>query len=335
LKVKNIKSKINIANINSNAFILLLISAPLSKVAGVLSPSVGLLFEPYLLIWLGILLFVNLIRLNPKDVLDSFAKPTNIVIMTFFKLLILPLGVYAITYFIYPKLALSATLLSGVSTAFGAPFAVNFIGRAKLSTMVGVIVVSSIAAPFTLPTIAYFLFKEKISIPIFDMIFLLAMALLIPLFVGWYTRKKAERLAKTINENSLSISLILIVLINLSVFANFSSYFFMNSLFVIELVLATFLLFGLYGFAGYYYHYSYYFFALITGRRRRRENSNNNNKGAEKEDKITGLLAMTYISNILVVVLAHQFFDIKTEALAAFYQIPYYGGLLLLKKLLV
>jgi bile acid:Na+ symporter, BASS family len=202
--------------------------------------------------------------------------------------------------------------------------------------MVGVIVVSSIAAPFTLPTIAYFLFKEKISIPLFDMIFLLAMALLIPLFVGWYTRKKADRLAKTINENSLSISLVLIVLINLAVFANFSSYFFMNSLFVIELVIATFLLFGLYGLVGYYYHYSYYFFALITGRRRkrRRENSNNN-KGEEKEEKITGLLAMTYISNILVVVLAHQFFDIKTEALAAFYQIPYYGGLLLLKKLLV
>ena len=79
----------------------------------------------------------------------------------------------------------------------------------------------------------------------------------------------------------------------------------MNSLFVIELVLATFLLFGLYGLAGYYCHYPYYFFAAITGRRKR-ENSNNN-KRAEKEDKITGLLAMTYISNILVVLLAHQF----------------------------
>ena len=80
-----------------------------------------------------------------------------------------------------------------------------------------------------------------------------------------------------------------------------------------------------------------FFFGLIRGggRRRKRVNNNKNNKGAEKEDKITGLLAMTYISNILVVVLAHQFFDIKTEALAAFYQIPYYGGLLLLKKLLV
>ena len=52
-------------------------------VAGVLFPSTGLVFEPYLLIWLGLLLFVNLIRLNPKDILDSFAKPTNIVVMTF------------------------------------------------------------------------------------------------------------------------------------------------------------------------------------------------------------------------------------------------------------
>ena len=91
------------------------------------------------------------------------------------------------------------------------------------------------------------------------MIFLLAMALLIPVFVGWYTRKKAQRVAKIINENSLLISLVLIVLNNLSVFANFSSYFFMNSLFVIELVIATFLLFGLYGIAGYYCHYSHYF----------------------------------------------------------------------------
>jgi bile acid:Na+ symporter, BASS family len=299
-------------------------------VAGVLSPSTGLIFEPFLLIWLGLLLFVNLIRLNPKEILDSFAKPTNILVMTFIKLIILPLGVYAITYFIYPKLALSATLLSGVSTAFGAPFVVNFIGRAKLPTMVGVIVVSSIAAPFTLPAITYFLFSEEISIPLFDMIFLLTMALLIPLVVGCYTGKKANRLVKAINENSLSISLILIVLINLSVFASFSGYFFKGSLFVTELVLASLLLFGLYALVGYYYHYSYCFFALVTGKRRKEDS----NKCAEKEDKITGLLAMTYISNILVVVTAHQFFDITTEALAAFYQIPYYGGLLLFKRLL-
>jgi len=62
------------------------------------------------------------------------------------------------------------------------------------------------------------------------------------------------------------------------------------------------------------------------------ENSNNNKRAKKIK---TGLSAMTYISNILVVLLARQFFDIKTEDLAAFYQIPYYGGLLLLRKLRV
>jgi bile acid:Na+ symporter, BASS family len=301
-------------------------------IAGVLFPSAGVVFEPYLLIWLGLILFVNLIKLNPKDLLIVFAKPTNIVIMSFLKLLILPLALYAITYFIYPKLTLPATLLSGISTSVGAPFAVNFVGRANLSTMVGVIVVTSIAAPFTLPTIVYFLFKEQISIPIFNMMFLLAMALFIPLFAGWLTRKKAYRLANAVDEKSLLLSLILIVLINFSVFAKFSTYFFINWVFVIELVIAVFLLFGVYGLAGYYFYY--YFASIGTRIRKGEEQDNSNNKGKEKADRITGLLAMTYISNVLVVVLAHQFFDIKTEALAAFYQIPYYVGLLFLKRLL-
>lgn len=66
------------------------------------------------------------------------------------------------------------------------------------------------------------------------------------------------------------------------------------------------------------------------------KNSENNKREQENKGKITRLLAMTiYISSIVVVVLAHQFFDIHTEeALAAFYQIPYYSGLFLIKRLL-
>jgi bile acid:Na+ symporter, BASS family len=311
-------------------------------IAGVLFPSVGLVFEPYLLVVLGLLLFVNLIRLNPKDLLITFVKPKNIIVLSVLKLLILPLVIYAITSLLYPKMTLSVTLLSGISTALGAPFAVNFLGRrANLSTIVGVIVVTSLAVPFTLPALVYFLFKEQISIPIFHMMFLLAMSLFIPLFAGWITRRKAYRLAQIVDEKSLPFSLILIVLINFPIFAEFSSYFLTEPVFVIQLVVVVFLLFAVYGLAGYYYRcYYYYSITLIIteikGRREINDDNNNNNNGREenKQDRITGLLAMTYISNILVVVLAHQFFDIQTEALAAFYQLPYYGGLFLLKKLI-
>jgi BASS family bile acid:Na+ symporter len=144
-----------------------------------------------------------------------------------------------------------------------------------------------------------------------------------------------------VDEKSLPFSLILIVLINFPIFAEFSNYFLTNPVFVIQLVVVVFLLFAVYGLTGYYYDcYYYYSITLITrGIKVRREinddNTHNNSEREEnKEVRITGLLAMTYISNVLVVVLAHQFFDIQTEALAAFYQLPYYGGLFLLKKLI-
>jgi bile acid:Na+ symporter, BASS family len=49
------------------------------------------------------------------------------------------------------------------------------------------------------------------------------------------------------------------------------------------------------------------------------------------ETRINGIIAMTYINNILVFVVAERFFDIETAALAAFYNIPYYAGLLILR----
>jgi BASS family bile acid:Na+ symporter len=42
---------------------------------------------------------------------------------------------------------------------------------------------------------------------------------------------------------------------------------------------------------------------------------------------------MSYVNNILVTVFAQQFFGSQVAALAAFYNIPYYMGIVLLKVL--
>ncbi len=44
------------------------------------------------------------------------------------------------------------------------------------------------------------------------------------------------------------------------------------------------------------------------------------------------MISMIYINNILIVVFAQQFFGTEVAALAAFFNIPYYVGILLLKK---
>ena len=60
--------------------------------AGVLLPATGLLVEPYILVWLGALLFLNLIRLDAPDLLATFTKPRRVAVLSAVKLFALPLG---------------------------------------------------------------------------------------------------------------------------------------------------------------------------------------------------------------------------------------------------
>ena len=292
---------------------LVLLSAMVSIVTGVLFPTTGMSLEPYLLVWLGGLLYVNLINLHPRHLVSTFRKPKALMVFTIGKLILLPCMVYVTTSLVYPKLALSATLLSGISTGLGAPFAINFIGVGGIGTIAALVTISSLVVPVTLPFILYVFFEDtgEFVIPIYDISFLLVIALFIPLSLGWSTRKYVPRVSKFVAGNSLFLSVIFIILINFSMFARFSQYFFIDQSLVLTSLISASLLFVLYLLVG-------YLLALSI-------------KGQLIATRINGIIAMTYINNILVFVVAERFFDIETAALAALYNIPYYVGLLVLR----
>jgi bile acid:Na+ symporter, BASS family len=292
---------------------LVLLSAMASIVTGVLFPTTGMSLEPYLLVWLGGLLYINLINLHPRHLVSTFRKPKALMVFTIGKLILLPCIVYVITSLVYPKLALPATLLSGISTGLGAPFAINFIGAGGIGTIAALVTISSLVVPVTLPFILYVFFKDtgEFVIPIYDISFLLVIALFIPLSLGWSTRKYVPRVSKFVAGNSLFLSVIFIILINFSMFARFSQYFFIDQSLVLTSLISASLLFVLYLLVG-------YLLALSI-------------KGQLIATRINGIVAMTYINNILVFVVAERFFNIETAALAALYNIPYYVGLLILR----
>jgi bile acid:Na+ symporter, BASS family len=292
---------------------LVLLSVMVSIVTGVLFPTTGMSLEPYLLVWLGGLLYVNLINLHPRHLVSTLRKPKALMVFTIGKLILLPCIVYVITSLVYPKLALSATLLSGISTGLGAPFAINFIGAGGIGTIAALVTISSLVVPVTLPFILYVFFEDtgEFVIPIYDISFLLVIALFIPLSLGWSTRKYVPRVSKFVAGNSLFLSVIFIILINFSMFARFSQYFFIDQSLVLTSLISASLLFVLYLLVG-------YLLALSI-------------KGQLIATRINGIIAMTYINNILVFVVAERFFDIETAALAALYNIPYYVGLLILR----
>jgi len=78
---------------------LVLIAAIAGSVtAGVILPATGRLIEPYILVWLGALLFLNLLRLNSSDLVAVFKKPRQIAVLSIIKIVALPAGMYALVY---------------------------------------------------------------------------------------------------------------------------------------------------------------------------------------------------------------------------------------------
>jgi bile acid:Na+ symporter, BASS family len=280
-----------------------------SMSAGVLLPAVGLLIEPYILVWLGALLFLNLLRLNTSELIAIFKKPTQLVVLSAIKLVALPAGMYALAYAVYEPFALPVLLLSGISTGLGAPFIVNLIGG-RLPIVVGMIIVSSLAVPFVLPSIVYALVGSQFDIPVLHMMFLLSIALFTPLAAGWLTKKYFPAASKFADKNSFPLSLIFIVLINYGMFAKFAGYFYSEQTFLLQTMATAFLCYAAYCLVGY---------AGATG---------------SFQEKRAGLITMSYVNNVLVAVFAFQFFGSQVAALAALYNIPYYIGIVVIKKII-
>ncbi|HZB80069.1 MAG TPA: arsenic resistance protein, partial [Nitrososphaera sp.] len=270
-----------------------------SMAAGIMLPAAGRLIEPYTLLWLGALLFLNLLRLNTSDLVAVFKTPRQLVVLSIIKLVLLPVGMYTLAYVIYEPFALPILLLSGISTGLGAPFVVNLIGG-KLSLVIGMIIITSIAVPFVLPPIVYAFAHTQFEVSLPYMIFLLSIALFTPLAAGWLTKKFFPVGSRFADKNSFPLSLLFIVLINWGMFAKFAGLFYSEQTFLLQTITTAFLCYATYCLVGYV--------GMIGN--------------SSLQEKRAGLIATSYVNNVLVAVFAFQFFGSHVAALAALYNIP-------------
>lgn len=291
-----------------NEDVALIVAIVGSMSAGILLPAAGRLIEPYTLLWLGALLFLNLLRLNSSDLIEVFKTPRQLVVLSIIKLVVLPVGMYALAYVVYEPFALPILLLSGISTGLGAPFVVNVIGG-QLPLVIGMIIITSIAVPFVLPSIVYTFAHTQFEIPLLYMIFLLSIALFTPLAAGWLTKKFFPAGSRFADKNSFPLSLLFIVLINWGMFAKFADFFYSEQTFLLQTITTAFLCYAAYCLVGYV-----------------------GTVGNSRQEKRAGLIAMSYVNNVLVAVFAFQFFGSYVAALAALYNIPYYIGIIVIKK---
>lgn len=291
-----------------NEDVALIVAIVGSMSVGILLPAAGRLIEPYTLLWLGALLFLNLLRLNSYDLIEVFKTPRQLVVLSIIKLVVLPVGMYALAYVVYEPFALPILLLSGISTGLGAPFVVNVIGG-QLPLVTGMIIITSIAVPFVLPSIVFTFAHTQFEIPLLYMIFLLSIALFTPLAAGWLTKKFFPAGSRFADKNSFPLSLLFIVLINWGMFAKFADFFYSEQTFLLQTITTAFLCYAAYCLVGYV-----------------------GTVGNSRQEKRAGLIAMSYVNNVLVAVFAFQFFGSHVAALAVLYNIPYYIGIIVIKK---
>ena len=291
-----------------NEDVALIVAIVGSMSAGILLPAAGRLIEPYTLLWLGALLFLNLLRLNSYDLIEIFKTPRQLVVLSIIKLVVLPVGMYALAYVVYEPFALPILLLSGISTGLGAPFVVNVIGG-QLPLVTGMIIITSTAVPFVLPSIVFTFAHTQFEIPLLYMIFLLSIALFTPLATGWLTKKFFPAGSRFADKNSFPLSLLFIVLINWGMFAKFADFFYSEQTFLLQTITTAFLCYAAYCLVGYV-----------------------GTVGNSRQEKRAGLIAMSYVNNVLVAVFAFQFFGSHVAALAVLYNIPYYIGIIVIKK---
>ena len=110
---------------------------------------------------LMIVLFLSFLKVFPKDVWAALKLyPARLSLLVVIKLIVLPVGVYALAVRLAPDYAFGLFLLAGTSTAVASPFMTQII-RGNVAFVLVMAVATTLLVPFSLPALIGFLAGER------------------------------------------------------------------------------------------------------------------------------------------------------------------------------
>ena len=268
----------------------------------VIIPELGRVFQPYLIHFMMVLLFLSFLKIDFAALLDtSWTNLSRLVALTATKLIVLPAALYWVFLVLLPDYAIPVLLLTGISTGVVAPFMGMLVG-AEMVTILRMVMVTSVLVPFSLPALVKVLAGAEVTISLWIMVRILAMVIFLPMGMVLIVRKLAPGLLDRLNRNQFPISMLLFALVNLGVFSKYSSFFFANPVQIVICVGVAYALSVIYYGAG---------FALTI-----RE---------ESSRQLAAGISLSILNNILVIVFSSKFFGPLSPTLAAMYMFPYYS----------
>jgi BASS family bile acid:Na+ symporter len=283
-----------------NDLILLLVLI-LSMLAGILFPTEASLFRPYPVYGMIFFLFLSFLSIKLDDIWQTIRTSTGILmLLTVFKMLVLPVAVYFFFKVFYAEYAVSALLLTGVSTGVAAPFVANLV-QANSALVLVMVVITSALVPFTLPALVKLLLGQSTALSLTSMIRLLAIVIFIPIAGAETLRRTSPQITQSILNRRFPFALILFAIINLGIFSRYAGFFRQNPSMLAEAIVVAFVLGGIYLVSG-----------LVCLWK------------APVESQLAGGVILANMNNVLVIVFSSQFFGPPEATVAAMYMLPFF-----------
>ena len=281
--------------------ILLVLVVVFSMTAAIIFPDFASRFEAFPFYSLMINFFLSYLSIDLGSVWKALkGHGGQILVFTIVKLALLPLAIYFVCRLVAPDYALSALLLTGVSTGVVAPMISNMVHGNSALVLV-VVVITSALAPFTLPALIKAAVAREVTISFLAMFRNLAIVIFVPIVFVEVIRYVVPRIVAPVVKIRFTVSLILFAFINLGVFYRYAPFFKNEPSAVITATIVTFILAAIYCVAG-----------ILFFRK------------GPIENRIAGAVMTGNINNVLVIVFSSQFFGPVEPLVAAMYMIPFF-----------
>jgi len=273
-----------------------------SMTIAIIYPDFGSLFQDLPVYCVMANFFLSYLSIELTSVWKAFKGHSGqIMAFTIMKLAVLPVILYLVFNYFAPAYALSALLLTGVSTGVVAPLISNMV-KGNSSLVLVVVVITSVLAPFTLPALIEIVAVKQVEISFLGMVRMLALVIFVPITAVEILRRITPRLLTALMKKQFPVSLILFAVVNLGVFYRYAPFFKKEPGMII---MATFVAFGL---AAIYFIVGIMFF-----------------RKSSLENQLAGAVMLGNLNNVLVIVFSSEFFGPVEPMVAAMYMIPFFA----------
>lgn len=281
--------------------ILLVFVVISSMAASIIFPDFGSRFKVLPFYCLMINFLLSYLSIDFASVWNALkGHGAQILLFTVMKLAILPVIIYFVFSLFAPDYALSALLLTGVSSGVVAPMISNMV-RGNSALVLVVVVITSALAPFTLPALVKMVVAKEVVISFLSMLRMLATVIFIPIIIVEVIRYLLPRLVVPILKIQFPISLLLFALINLGVFYRYAPFFKKEPSVIIMAIVVVFVLAAIYCAVGILFF-----------------------RGGSVEDQLAGAVMLGNLNNVLVIVFSSEFFGPVEPFVAAMYMVPFF-----------